>query len=440
MKRALTSLKKKKYLYPIILILLIIMLNANAFAGTYYVDIGGDDNNSGTEESPWATLKKAAEEAKAGDTVFIKNGLYIVQNKISIESYGPITFQAFPGHEPTLKYIGNEAYFFSIGQNANNITVDGITFIRATNFDGNIISVGGRFAVITNCHIFFEDGYTPKKYDCIKIMKTGYGTTIENCEIYGAPNQGIDTVGGDNIVVRNNTIRDCQNAIVLKGGSENDLIENNRCYNCGYGAIGLGGTTDLQFINYLHENKNSIVRRNVIYYDEENNNNIGGGIFLQGASDCQVYNNTIIGAGIHIRCGGDPNNPLICSSQNKIYNNIIWRTGNDGILVVEPGNDMELEMNNNLYWKTTGSGEFKIMGQWYTYTEFKVLFDFDKNSLFRDPLLVDIQGEDFSLTSQSPCIDAGFRIPDEPFFGQQIDIGAIEAGLASPTNLRIISP
>lgn len=107
-------------------------------------------------------------------------------------------------------------------------------------------------------------------------------------------------------------------------------------------------------------------------------------------------------------------------------NNIIWRTGNDGILVIDSGNDDGLILKNNCYWKTTGSGEFKISGIWYNYCEFKSRFDLDHNSLFDNPLFIDISKNNFSLSIKSPCIERGGEIPDEPSFSPPIDIGAVQ--------------
>lgn len=417
--------------------LLFIGFGANVFAATYYVDISGNDVNPGTEASPWKSLNKAAQAVQSNDTVIIKNGEYSVTETISLDHKDGVTFKAYSGHSPTIKFVGTSSNAFGIGVNINNLVVEGLTFVWATDSNGNIIGIGGKNVTIKNCHIYFDNSYSPQKYDCVKILSTASYITIEGCEIHGAPNQGIDTVGGDYLTIRNNTIYDCQNAIVLKGGSDNNLIENNKCYNFVYGAIGMGGYTSATFINYDFECTNSVVKRNIVYYDDEHNNNIGGGIFLWGAKGCKVYNNTIYGAGIHLKTGGDPTNLSFFCMNNEISNNIIWRTGNDGLFVVDAGNDTGLILKNNLYWKTTGSGEFKVNGIWYNYDQFKSTFSFDSNSINSDPLLTDPSSKSFSLSAGSPAIDKGIEIPGEPFSQSKPDIGGIEYPPSAPTNLRM---
>ena len=60
-------------------------------ASTYYVAPDGHDLNPGTEALPWRTIQKAADTLVAGDTVYIKAGVYeeqvIPQNSGSPGSY-----------------------------------------------------------------------------------------------------------------------------------------------------------------------------------------------------------------------------------------------------------------------------------------------------------------------------------------------------------------
>ncbi|MBN1484358.1 MAG: hypothetical protein JXA37_06510, partial [Chloroflexia bacterium] len=42
----------------------------------YYVAPTGSDSNPGTQDYPWQTIQKAADTLAAGDTVYIKAGIY----------------------------------------------------------------------------------------------------------------------------------------------------------------------------------------------------------------------------------------------------------------------------------------------------------------------------------------------------------------------------
>ena len=73
---------------------------------TYYVaqSSGASDDNPGTEQFPFKTLKKACEIAEAGDTVIIKNGIYreVLAPKNNGTAGAPITFKAMEGEDVTI--------------------------------------------------------------------------------------------------------------------------------------------------------------------------------------------------------------------------------------------------------------------------------------------------------------------------------------------------
>jgi hypothetical protein len=66
---------------------------------TYYVSLNGDNNNSGSLESPWRTIQKAADIVAAGDTVLVQPGIYresVVLRHSGTET-APILFKANDG-------------------------------------------------------------------------------------------------------------------------------------------------------------------------------------------------------------------------------------------------------------------------------------------------------------------------------------------------------
>ncbi|MFO8006968.1 MAG: right-handed parallel beta-helix repeat-containing protein, partial [Candidatus Brocadiia bacterium] len=78
-------------------------------AGRYYYVAtfpDGSDENPGTFERPFASLERAAEVAGAGDTVFVRGGLYSVERRVEIQGSGEpdrwLTFTAYPGETPVL--------------------------------------------------------------------------------------------------------------------------------------------------------------------------------------------------------------------------------------------------------------------------------------------------------------------------------------------------
>ena len=67
----------------------------------YFVATTGSDDNPGTETLPWRTVQKAADTMVAGDSVFIRAGLYseevMPQNSGALGS--EIVYKAYPNEE-----------------------------------------------------------------------------------------------------------------------------------------------------------------------------------------------------------------------------------------------------------------------------------------------------------------------------------------------------
>lgn len=75
-------------------------------AETYYVAPDGDDANAGSESRPLATVQSALQKLGAGDTLYIRGGVYSLQSNIRINLKGSpdawITIAGYPGEKPIL--------------------------------------------------------------------------------------------------------------------------------------------------------------------------------------------------------------------------------------------------------------------------------------------------------------------------------------------------
>ncbi|MGV8083352.1 MAG: DUF1565 domain-containing protein [Coriobacteriia bacterium] len=76
---------------------------SEAFAASaYYVSPSGSDTNAGTLASPWRTVQKAANTAKAGDTVYVRAGTY--SERVTVSGSGtasaPILLRGYEGERP----------------------------------------------------------------------------------------------------------------------------------------------------------------------------------------------------------------------------------------------------------------------------------------------------------------------------------------------------
>src|SRR5437764_297083 len=75
----------------------------------FYVSTTGSDSNPGTLSSPWRTIQHAANSVQAGDTVYVRGGVYNESVNISVSgsaTAGPIAFQTFPGEQAIVDVTG----------------------------------------------------------------------------------------------------------------------------------------------------------------------------------------------------------------------------------------------------------------------------------------------------------------------------------------------
>jgi hypothetical protein len=92
---------KSRWVSAAIVSLTIVHVGA-AQTRTIHVAPGGNDSNSGAPDAPMATIQRAAEVARAGDTVLVHSGLYkgLVLLRFSGETNKPIILKNAPGEKP----------------------------------------------------------------------------------------------------------------------------------------------------------------------------------------------------------------------------------------------------------------------------------------------------------------------------------------------------
>ncbi|MBI5931804.1 MAG: hypothetical protein HY862_21015 [Chloroflexi bacterium] len=105
----------------------IVIAQERTQAGTFYVSPEGSDNNPGSLEKPWATLRKATQEAIAGDVMIIRGGTYyepLIPLRSGTEE-APITYQAYENETPILD--GQESVLRNIElRDLQYIVIDGL--------------------------------------------------------------------------------------------------------------------------------------------------------------------------------------------------------------------------------------------------------------------------------------------------------------------------
>ena len=129
-----------------------------------YVAINGDDNNKGSKSKPFRTLQKAASEAHAGTTVFIREGTYhemlVVQH--SGTKSKPIIFRAYQKDKVVLsgkevKDVEENTSLVTI-HDKNYLTISGL-IMENLHTDLTDETVMGIYVTGSSSHIILENNH-----------------------------------------------------------------------------------------------------------------------------------------------------------------------------------------------------------------------------------------------------------------------------------------
>lgn len=386
-----------------------ISIPTSALTMTYYVSPNGSDSNDGPSLlAPFRTIQKAADSARAGDTIFVKAGNYSETVKFhnsGSESGGFIVFQSYKNDVVNLdpgRFEGrNVSYLKLIGFHVKNPPREypGIDFFG----DGGYVEI--RNNEVTGCrnsdaaalrfggsmHHFKIDGNhihhnNTGTQEGLRVMEHTHDFEITNNQVDHNTNIGIDIVGwakyGKPVrgVIRGNISHENSLSAPWSAGiyldCPSDMIVE---YNVSWGnyrgfEMGCEPTGD--------KSSGNIIRYNIAYENIQSGLQVGG---YQGGvvHDCEVYNNVFYkNGGAEI---GFDNNP---GYNNKFYNNILYDPG--ATLISRPGSQNIFQYN--CYMGKGGTGN---------------------NNVTRDPLFMKASQYDFRLKQGSPCIDAGDPLTPE---------------------------
>ena len=296
---------------------------------TYYVAATGNDNNAGTEASPFATLQRGVSFLVPGDTLDIEPGTYagfiagwdstpIGPQGTGGDQYGvlagtaaePITIQADPSAAPGSVIINaknNETHYgIDIEPGCDYVTVKGITISDT----GNITNSGVRGGGIKLCG----------NYDA------AISNTISNI-VYGF---GIIADNANDVLLQNNTISgtgnqgdgDYGHGIYLSGTNSGAVIEGNVIFNNAYIGIHVNGDASEGVAGLVTD---ALIEDNVIYNNGQN------GINADGLQSSVIENNLIYGFQSYGICmyqidagGPSSNNVLVNNTIESAVSGAVW--------------------------------------------------------------------------------------------------------------------
>lgn len=387
-----------------ILALIFIVLINNVWSATYFVSNTGNNMASGSSSAPFLTIQFAIDLVSAGDTIVVKNGIYMEMIRIS---------------------------------NSGNIN-NHIVLISENQHQAKLISTG----------VWYED--------IIKIENANYWE-INGFEIYHEAlhpeyyGHGIYARFANHISIKNNLIHDMGGSGIQFDKFDYAHVENNEIYNCAfYNPFQCSGISLYQARAYdQQQGYHNIIKNNICYFNENKltfPTTDGNGIIIDDFRNLQdtqynvfyeyatlVENNLCYfngGKGLHtffsdnidfINNTSYKNNydlmnqgtwrgelSTAFSSNIKWINNIAVSEKGTGILaynaavLIGASQDNIIYQNNLFFSGITGDTSINIFD-----SPFSINAINNTNIIGLDPQFINESDYHFELVSNSPAIGAG---------------------------------
>lgn len=444
------------------IVIVFFLISQVANATSYFVAPSGNDRNTGIE-SPFRTIQRGINSLNAGDTLFVRSGVYserIVITGKSATSDNPIVITAFAGEKPIIDGAGVD-----LGGEGNGLVVIYSPYIKLNGFEIRNVDMTGRYKdnmavylggndVLSNCviHNAFHGGVQVCGNNNIVEYCTVYDCSMYNSDkrIKDGNSAGISIRGipsaytyADRNILRHSIIHDVWGETVSAVYTQHTIMEDNTVYQGGI---------------YICNSQHGLYQRNLVYISEDMGefkhtgigcadeypgntnsdntiiNNICYGawsnFFTNSLINCVIANNTFVNSrydwGVVIYKG-------FTHSNSYFVNNIIIQEGSapcifyDGSAGITFGNNLwNKPASNNLeggYAKGTGD---VISATSISRTGSYTLPDY------------------YKLYQGSPAIDAGRNMISSDFAGNTRiipDIGAFEysSGTTEPVSPAFVS-
>jgi parallel beta-helix repeat protein len=362
-------------------------------------------------------LNRAFGALKAGDTLYIRGGVYTettanFQNIIGGDSWSTATtVAAYPGETVTIRPssdtpTGRLAHFY--GPNSHYIIIDGL-ILDAINVSADACRINDELGTGRAHHIRIKNSE----------LKNARGN---GCKVDGIGNEFINDKIHDNATF---DFKPYGHGLYIS--ASDNLVDGCLIYNNGGGNYASGVEAYLGALSASSPVDNIVVRNNTIY-----GHRFGAGIQLWNGSNDQAYNNVVYSNGGGIDVGTGASNTQIFN--NTVYSNVAY--------AIQVHNSANTVIRNNITWLNGGAQPVTDAGS-ATYSQ--------DHNITTDPLFVNPATGDFRLSStNSPAYDGGVTISvvtsDKVGItrpqGTGYDVGAFEYPLGTltllpPQNLRI---
>jgi hypothetical protein len=394
-------------------------LRSDIVHGTIWVSNDGDNIfNDGSEENPLRTIGYALQQARPGDTIIVKPGVYYEYQVGSMAGGSDLcggTDDAWITVKSEVKHgavidglgVGEVVRFYE----RHHFIVDGF---EVRNSGNNLIHADGK-----SHHLIFRNIYAHHAGsqgaggDVMKFNQSS-DITVEYCELAypgsrddTAWQEIIDYVDVDNAVVRNNYLYGAGGiAMKAKGGSRNALFENNivvgpqqAMYPDALIGIGAWTGSNLFVDGDVYESYDMIVRNNIVIGAKRE------AIGVYDSIGARIYNNTIIDAGLSGIFFRDGNAPMDESRDVEIFNNIFLNTKGEMYTPITKQAAREVHdvrHGNNLFWN---NGNPIPTGEFWGFLPVVDILEEEANNVVGDPRLFDLDIDDITANPENYSFD-----------------------------------
>jgi hypothetical protein len=254
-------------------------------AAERFVSPSGNDSATGTINAPWKTIQKAANTAKAGDIVYIRDGTYAerVQINVSGTATKRIIFCNYEGEQPVIDLSsltpGSDLTAGIRLTDKSYVTIKGIEICNYRTSNDVAVPVG----------ILVTGGGTGVTLDGNKIHDIEQNNTVLNN--FDANAHGICVYGNSNTAIEGLSIihnevynlrLGASEAVVVNGNVNNFQICNNQVHhvnNIAIDAIGLEGMCPTPSKDIA---RNGLIAGNKVWATDSSINPAYGGNFSTG--------------------------------------------------------------------------------------------------------------------------------------------------------------
>lgn len=425
---------------------------AEANAATYYVSTSGNDANNGAQSTPFRTISHAAGVAVAGDTVYVRAGVYGDLVRISSKgtSAAHVHIANYPGEAPVIDGTGTAAATdLVVFSNAQYVDFSGFEVRNSTHigiciYPGSFLTISNNnvhgsvrngiwagyssFGTTSDLTISGNTVWNNVLENQNRTMSGGWaqaiGTqnanrvTITGNKVYDNYGEGIAYVLSDGGTIKGNTVYDNYSVEIYLDNAQTTTVDSNLAYTTGntayyrsgYPASGIG-TANESYSTSNPLNSLTIVNNIVLnskygfYYSNEAN---GGGL-----QNVTIANNTFYKGAVDLLWIASA-----AHSGSFVENNVFDQVGN--VMTNVAGSGVTYR-NNDWYGGTAGSAA-------------------GSGDVLADPQLANPGGltaADYKLTVGSPAVAAGLTLSNVTldYFGAPrtvaYDLGAHQLGTAS---------